>query len=138
MKTKIAHRYLYEGLGFPVELKNVELMFLHNEWQPKIDVRAVADSVIKELASQKERFTGHQIKFIRSYFSMTLREFAEKVVQESHTAVNKWEKHGAGPTNMDINIEKMLRLYIHEKTSVKTEQQKRDFHDKYLEIAGLF
>lgn len=64
----------------------------------------IATAAIKALISQEQRFTGNQIKFIRNYFSMSLRDFA-KVVHESHTAVNKWEKHGNKITSMDINIE---------------------------------
>lgn len=43
---------------------------------------------------------------------MTLLDFAKKVVHESHTAVSKWEKYGDEATHMDVNIGKMLRLYM--------------------------
>ena len=92
MKTKIIENYTYEGLGFPIELKKVEMVFLENDWHPKIDVQKVADEVISKLAIQETRLTGNQVKFIRTYYSMPLREFGEKVVYESHIAVNKWEK----------------------------------------------
>ena len=28
--------YIYEGLGFPVELKAVKMIYLDKDWQPKI------------------------------------------------------------------------------------------------------
>lgn len=137
MKTKKMKTYIYEGLGFPIELKNVKMLQISNEWHPKINVRKVANATIKALVSQKERFTGNQIKFIRQYFSMSLRDFASDVVNESHTAVSKWEKCGNEVTNMDINIEKMLRLYIHEKVGMKTPKQKSEFYKNYLKLKHL-
>ncbi|CAM4464429.1 MAG: hypothetical protein LEGION0403_FIIPPAGN_02377 [Legionella sp.] len=72
MKTKIVKNYLYDGLGFPVELDDVEMCFIENDWHPRIDVQKVADEVIKKLAVQETRLTGNQVRFIRSYFSMPL------------------------------------------------------------------
>lgn len=137
MKRKKIAKFIYEGLGFPIELHKVEMIMIDNEWHPKINVRKVADAAMKELTIQEERFTGNQVKFIRSYFSMSLRDFAENVVRESHTAVNKWEKFGNKVTNMDINIERILRLYIHQKVCIKTGKQKSEFYDKLLEPGNI-
>jgi hypothetical protein len=35
---------------------------------------------------------------------------------------------------MDINIEKMLKLYVYVQVCVKTAQQKKDFFNKYLQF----
>ena len=128
MKTKIEPTFLYEGLGFPIELENVTMININDEWHPKIDVRYVADEIIKKLAIQEERLTGNQVKFIRSYFSMPLREFGETVVHESHTAVSKWEKCGDEITNMNENTEQVLRLYIIEQTQTKTKADQKNFY----------
>jgi DNA-binding transcriptional regulator YiaG len=135
--SKRVKTIIYEGLGFPIQLQNVEMIEIDGEWHPKIDVKKVANCSIKALLSQKQRLTGNQVKFIRHYLSMSLRKFAEEVVYESHTAVSKWEKRGNLPTRMDINIEKMLRLYMYEKVNMNTVQQKRNFYDKYLEVREL-
>ncbi|HAU0370652.1 TPA: hypothetical protein JBF73_15800 [Legionella pneumophila] len=127
METRIEPLFLYEGLGFPIELENVKMISYNNEWLPKIDVEQVADEVIKKLATQECRLTGNQVRFIRSYFSMPLREFGEKVVHESHTAVNKWEKRGNEATCMNANTEMVLRLFIIEKTQAQTKNQQADF-----------
>ncbi|TIE07564.1 hypothetical protein DIZ66_12300, partial [Legionella pneumophila] len=71
METKIEPNLLYEGLGFPIELETVEMIKFNDEWLPKIDVQYIANEIIKKLAIQEERLTGNQVKFIRSYFSMT-------------------------------------------------------------------
>lgn len=120
MKTKIEPTFLYDGLGFPIELENVEMININNEWHPQIDVRYVADEIIKKLATQEERLTGNQVKFIRTYFSMPLREFGETVVHESHTDVSEWEKCGDEITSMNENTEQVLRIYIIEQTQTKT------------------
>ncbi|HGK6651105.1 TPA: hypothetical protein ACK8SK_002043 [Legionella pneumophila] len=120
MNTRVEPIFLYEGLGFPIELENVEMIKINDEWLPKIDVQSIADEIIKKLATPKERLTGNQVKFIRSYFSMPLRKFGEAVVHESHTAVSKWEKFEDEITNMNENTEQVLRLYIIEQTQTKT------------------
>lgn len=88
MAKKVMKTFIYEGLGFPIELHNVEMILINGEYIPKIDVRAVADNAIKSLVLQKTKLTGNQVKFIRTYFSASLREFG-KIVNESHMAVKK-------------------------------------------------
>ncbi len=131
MKKKTVKKYTYEGLGFSIELTKVQMLLVDGEWSPKIDVRKVAENVMKILPFQEERLTGSQIHFVRSYFEMSLRKFATEVVKESHMAVSKWEKFSHKSTNMDSNTETMLRLYIFEKICVKTVKEKKAFFDSY-------
>lgn len=137
MKNKKIKNYTYTGLGFPVELKNITMLFIEGEWCPKIDVRLISDIVIKSLPFQKERLTGNQIKFIRSYFEMSLREFSNSVVSVSHTAVSKWENCTESATNMDTSIEIILRLYVYEQTSINTKKEKLEFFEKYLALREM-
>jgi DNA-binding transcriptional regulator YiaG len=130
--------YVYEGLGFPVELDNVEMLFIENDWHPRIDIQRIADNVVKKLAVQETRLTGNQVKFIRSYFSMPLREFGEKVVHESHGAVRKWEQKGNSPTNMNSNTEHELRLYVIEELHSKADESKSKFYDIYMATKQFF
>lgn len=131
MQIKIEQLFLYEGLGFPVELEHVEMINFNGEWIPKIDIRHVADEVIKILATQENRLTGNHVKFIRSYFSMPLREFGEQVVHETHSAVSKWEKRGDEVTNMNENTEQVLRLFIIEQTQTQTKSQQANFYNNF-------
>lgn len=137
MKKKTVKKYTYEGLGFSIELTDVEMLYVDGEWSPKIDVRKVADMVIRLLPFQNERLTGSQIAFVRSYFGMSLRKFATEVVKESHMAVSKWEKFGNKSTNMDANVEIMLRLYIYEKLCVNTAKERNNFFNKYQLIKDV-
>ncbi len=132
--------YIYEGLGFPILLSNVSLVEIDGEHHPKIDIRKVADAAIRGLPLQKERLTGNQVKFIRTYFSMSLREFG-KLMNESHMAVKKWEDFKNKSTNMDKNIEIVLRLTILDKIRSETKQVKKshdDFHKNFSEIRNTF
>ena len=139
MDKKIMKNYIYDGLGFPVKLHNVEMVKLDNEYHPKIDVRKIADSVIQSLVLQKSRLTGNQIKFIRTYFSLSLREFA-KVVNESHMAVKKWENFQNESTKMDKNIEIMLRLHIFDQILNRKHDEKRkaEFYNKFVALREIF
>ncbi|WP_262337433.1 hypothetical protein [Legionella genomosp. 1] len=47
MNTKVEPIFLYEALGFPIELENVEMIKINDEWLPKIDVQSIADEIIK-------------------------------------------------------------------------------------------
>lgn len=138
MKTKIVNNHVYNGLGFPVELERVEMACIDGEWLPKINVQKVADEVIEKLAIQDARLTGNQVKFIRSYYSMPLREFGQKVVHESHMAVSKWEKKGDMPTNMNPNTEHEMRLYIMERKVGSSKAVKPKFFDIYLATKRFF
>jgi len=137
MNKKIIKKYIYDGLGFPIELHNVEMVMFNGEFHPKIDVRKIADLAMESLVSQRSRLTGNQIKFIRTYFSMSLRDFSE-VVNESHTAVQKWEEFKDNPTNMDRNIEILLRLYIYNHIAIKTKNDKLKFYNQYLALTKMF
>jgi DNA-binding transcriptional regulator YiaG len=136
MSNKVMKTFIYEGLGFPVELHDVELIMVNDEYAPKIDVRAVADEAIKSLVLQETKLSGSQIKFIRTYFSASLRDFG-KIVNESHMAVKKWEDFKNKPTNMDPNIETRIRLYIYDKTCVKNKNDKIKFYDQYQIINNI-
>jgi DNA-binding transcriptional regulator YiaG len=140
MNKKIVKKYIYKGLGFPIELHNVELIQFDGEFHPKIDVRKTADLAIKSFVTQKTRLTGNQIKFIRTYFSMSLRKFAD-LVNESHMAVKKWEAFKNDPTNMDRNIEIMLRLHIYDHIAVKAKNDKNmkiKFYNQFLVLTEMF
>ena len=130
--------YIYEGLGFPVKLSNVPMVEINGELHPKIDVRRVADSAMKSLVLQKERLTGNQVKFIRHYFSMSLRKFG-KLMNESHMSIKKWEDFKEKSTNMDKNIEIVLRLHILDKMRpVRKIRNNDEFHKGFSELKSIF
>ncbi|MEY8872672.1 hypothetical protein AB9G23_09670 [Francisella philomiragia] len=142
LEEKVVKEYVYTGMIFPVTLKNVKMVKYDNEWCPIIDDIAIANEWIKKIGESKDRITGNQLKFIRSYFKMSLRQFSE-VVNESHTAIAKWEKSGNEVAKMDINIEKIIKMYIcrevmkdtDDKSLIKIFNKILDFRPKNLEVA---
>lgn len=136
MTKKLMRTYIYDGLGFSIELNNIEMILVNGEYAPKLDVREIADMAIKSLVLQKTKLTGNQIKFIRTYFSFSLRAFS-KIVNESHTAIRKWESFKNKATNMDPNIEARIRVYIYDKTCVKNQNDKLKFYDQYHAITDI-
>ncbi len=137
METKIQQKYIYEGLGFPVELHNVIMVKVGKEWAPKIDVRKIAKDALKEIPTQQTRLTGAQIRFVRESFGMSLRVFATKVVHQSHMAVSKWEKFDDEPTNMDAATEVVLRLYVFHEVTAKKPKQEMKFFQAYEIISSM-
>ena len=137
---KTVKKYVYEGLGFPVELHDVEMVKIDGDFHPKIDIKKISTNVVSSLVLQEKRLTGNQIKFIRSYFSMSLRDFA-KIMNESHMAVKKWEDFNDKPTNMDKNIEIMLRLHLYDRIisgKKATGKLKLEFYDQFLNLKTIF
>jgi DNA-binding transcriptional regulator YiaG len=109
--TNIIPTYIYNGLGFPIELHDVEMELHDGELYPKIDVRKVADMAIKSLLFQESKLNGNQIKFIRTYFSKTLREFS-MIIGETPSTIKEWENFSNRPINMKLGDEILLRSFI--------------------------
>lgn len=137
MKVKTIKQYHYGGLGLSVVLRNVRLCQVQGQWQPMIDIREVATTLFQSLVLQPQRLTGHQVKFIRTYLQHSLRKFATTVVHQSHTSVAKWEKFANQSTNMDLNIEMMLRLYIFANACEQDSTLQASFYSIYQKIRQL-
>lgn len=50
MNAKKVKNYSYEGFGIPIELDEVEMIFIDGDWYPKIDLQKLADEVIAKIA----------------------------------------------------------------------------------------
>ncbi len=111
MEKKIEKKYIDNGFGFPVCLYNVTMVKVSNIWTPSIDYNGLTRAVAMSLASNKSLLTGNQVKFIRQFFEMTLKEFGERF-NVSHQAVMKWEAHKNKPSKMDWSTEKEIRMEI--------------------------
>ncbi len=111
MEKKIEKKYIDNGFGFPVCLYNVSMVKVRNIWTPDIDYNHLARAVAMSLASNKSLLTGNQVKFIRQFFEMNLKDFGERF-NVSHPAVMKWEAHKNKPSMMDWSTEKDIRMEI--------------------------
>ena len=111
MEKKIEKKYIDNGFGFPVCLHNLPMVKVRNVWTPNIDYNELTRAVAMSLASSKSLLSGNQVKFIRQFFEMTLKEFGERF-NVSHPAVMKWESNKNKPSKMDWSTEKDIRMEI--------------------------
>ncbi len=124
--TKIVKKFIYQGLGFPVILRNVLFHKVRKEWLPKIDVEEIARIVFEKLPSKPSKLTGNEIKFIRTYLGKSKTSFAE-IFKLSHTAVAKWEKAEDLVAPILPAQEIVLRLYLEDNLNVSG----REFYKTY-------
>lgn len=110
-QTKKQKNYIYNGLGFPIVLEEAEFKKIKNQWVLKINVEEVADEAIRLLPTKSTGLTGAEIRFIRTYFELSKRKFAEEL-NVSHTAVNKWESFDQERAKIDSHVEVMLRALV--------------------------
>lgn len=111
MKGKILKKYIYEGLGFPVILKNVPLICIRGEFVPDINFNALQKNILLHLCHKELPLTGYEIRFIRKYFEMTLADFGARF-GFSHVAVLKWEKSGNHFAKLESTTDVCIRLFI--------------------------
>ena len=97
MTTKIVAKYIDRGFGFPIVLEQVPMVQVRGKWTPAINYVQLAHAVLRHLAGLDGRLTGHQVRFVRLHFEMTLQAFAARF-GVSHVAVLKWEQRGNKPT----------------------------------------
>ena len=114
MMTKIEECYKDTGFGFDVYLLNVPMMKVRGQWTPKINYSELSDKVLRFLIDSKFHLTGEHIFFIRNKLGMTLKEFGHQF-GVSHAAVKKWENQKGSPTNMQLSIERDIKMFAEKK-----------------------
>ena len=132
MTTKRVAKYIDRGFGFPVVLEQAPLVQIRGKWTPAINYNLLARAVLCQLAELNGRLTGHQVRFVRHHFEMTLQAFATRF-GVSHVAVLKWEQRGNKPTGMTWSTEKDIRLFIHQQLS----GQPREFLQLYDHLSHV-
>ena len=110
-KRKTWPRFVYRGFGFPVTLVNVPMVQIRATWTPDVNYEHLQSALLLALAGKGTRLSGHEIRFIRLAFEMTLQEFARRF-GVTHPAVLKWEKAAARTTGTGWSTEKDIRLYV--------------------------
>jgi DNA-binding transcriptional regulator YiaG len=123
----------YNGFGFPVVLHDVPAKMIRGNIEPVINYKTLGAEAIQELCRKKTPLTGNQMKFIRQYLDITLRDFA-KIFGVTHHAAMKWE------AKMDKFIEitpatevtiRFQALFLIHKDDPKA------FHKSVVEIQGI-
>lgn len=128
MKRKIQKHFIDYGTGFPVVLLNVPMVSLEGKWTPDINYNELEKAILIFLCHKPCKLTGNEVRFIRLYFEMTLKNFAKRFGVQ-HPTVVKWENFKNSATNMSIGTEKDLRLYI-----IAQLLNPRKIGDLYIEL----
>ena len=134
METKKVKRFIYEGLGFPVVLRNVSLVKKRGVWTPAIDYNKLQKAVLLALTHKPVVLTGYEVHFIRTYFEMTLENFGKRF-GVTHVAVLTWEKAGNKLAKINPATELCIRLYILEKLNTSNAIFREAFRE--FDIEGI-
>jgi len=110
-KQKIKKEIIYNGLGFPIVLRNVPMIELRGVWVPDIDLNVLQKVVLLALAHHPVDLTGNQIRFIRMWLGLTQSQFG-KLFGVTHPAIVKWEKAGNRISKMNLATQRDLRLWL--------------------------
>jgi DNA-binding transcriptional regulator YiaG len=101
----------WEALGFPVWLVGFKMKKVRGNEVPDVNMKKIQGQAFKALILHQHRFTGSQVRFIRSYLRLTQNEFAREI-NVNHSSVSIWESKGDDLTGMETNTELILRLYM--------------------------
>ncbi len=66
LKEMVEKEILYEGLGFPIVLKNVPMIELRGVWTLDVDLNILQKAASLALAHHLTDLTGNQVRYIRT------------------------------------------------------------------------
>lgn len=109
MKIK---NYRFEGFGFPVIFDELPAVKVRGELVPDVDFDKYAKPLIEHICARQDvPLSGNQVKFIRNYFGMSLREFA-RMLNVTHQSVMRWEEAAFTGANMSSSTELLIRIVV--------------------------
>ena len=129
--TKKTKNYTYNGLGFPIVLKEATFRNVNGNWILKVDVKKISHIVYRMLPNKPTGLTGAEIRFARTHLDLSKRKFAN-LLNVSHTAVNKWESSDQNKANIDPLVEVALRSFLKLQSS-----EDKDFPDYYRAVMAM-
>lgn len=124
--TKILKTFVFKGFGFDVLLKNIAVKSVAGEEYPDMNMNELKVNTAKALLISKQRLTGYQLKFLRTYLRMSFDDVSEKIRTPSST-LRSWENKGASFTGLSLEQEKAFRIMAihqileHEKSQFNIE-----------------
>jgi len=104
--TKLNQVYHYTECG----LKNIWLngVYLDADGDPVIpNLNHLHQEIAKELALQKKRLSGNEIRFLRTHIGLSAADFAKKILKVAPETVSRWEHD---KQVMDSSTELLLRM----------------------------
>lgn len=105
---KKTETFVYEGLGFPIQLTDVPMKKVLGEWVIDINMNELQKVVFEGLIHKPFPLTGKEIRFMRKFLELSTVDFAKKL-GISHATVVKWEKEQA---KISAIQESYLRIFL--------------------------
>lgn len=124
MTAKILDTYIFSGFGFDVRLTNVVIKSVHGEEYPDIDMNALKLNTAKALLLSKQRLTGYQVKFLRTFIQMSYDDVSNKI-QVAASTLRSWEGRGNEFTGLTVEHERAFRI-MSINTILEREKSKYD------------
>lgn len=123
MATHKLETFIYEDLGFPIQLIDAPMRKILGEWVLDIDLNQLQEAVLKLLIQQPTPLGSGELRFIRKFLEMTTTGFGE-IFGVTHAAIIKWENGHLPPPSMDLCI----RMYVLERLHAKNAEFGKLFH----------
>ena len=111
MRAKIAKKFEYDGLGFPIMLLNVPMVNIRGIEVPDIDYNILQRTVLFQLCQKAVPLSGNEVRFIRQYLELNYTEFA-KTFGVTHASVIHWEAAKNNRAKITPSLEICIRLHI--------------------------
>lgn len=122
---------IYNGLGFPIDLKGVKTREFRGEILPDINHRKLEDQVFKTLLWLPAHFSGAHLSFVRGYMGLSQKEFATMLGLKTHATISGWENKDNRATGMQGAVEVVIRLFMAD--FIKDDQFASHFRE-FLEV----
>ena len=116
---KMTETFIYEGLGFPIQLIDTPMKKVFGEWMIDIDMNALQKFVFKGLIHKPQSLTGKEMKFMRKFLELSTTKLGERL-GVTHAAVLKWEKETAKISKaQECYLRLILMEYFRESELIK-------------------
>lgn len=103
---------MYMELGFPILLVNPPMVEVWGELVPDINLKRLQADVFQLLIVKPTRFTGAEVRFIRTYLRLRQADLADVLNLKNHSVVSQWEGREDEATGMNYNNEVLLRVWM--------------------------
>ena len=108
----IIKNYQWNGFGFPIIFEKLPAIKVRGELIPDINFDELASPIIQFICIKQDFcFSGNQIKFIRHYLKMTLRDFAN-FIGVTHQSVMRWEEKAKASAHMGAHVEFVMKIKV--------------------------
>lgn len=128
MKKKILPKFIFEGFGFPIVLKDVIIEKVGEDEFPEINYNELKIKTVKALIITSKALTGAQLQFFRKFVDQSLREFADHI-EVSHAQIKNWEDRPEELTGLTQNQERKIKNLV---LNFLLSQEQKFYYDRLL------